>query len=201
MAKNNKVKFGLNNVHYAKILNWTEDKQPVYAEPLRIPGAVNLSVDPNGEVENFFADNTVYYVINNNSGYDGDLEIALIPTIFAIDILGEKIDNNGLLVENVNSELSEFALFWEFDGDQHHIRHVAYRCSASRPGMTGKTNEDTKTPQTDTLSIKMMSLPSGLVKAKTLASTEQKIYDEWYKSVHMPVFTEIPSATKTKASS
>ena len=38
MAKNNKVKFGLNNVHYAKILNWTEDKQPVYAEPLRIPG-------------------------------------------------------------------------------------------------------------------------------------------------------------------
>ena len=27
MAKNNKVKFGLNNVHYAKILNWTEDKQ------------------------------------------------------------------------------------------------------------------------------------------------------------------------------
>ena len=200
MAKNNKVKFGLCNVHYAKILSWSEDGIPTYATPVSVPGAVNLSVDPSGEQENFFADNIVYYVINNNSGYDGDLEIALIPVIFAIDILGEKLDNNGLLVENINAETSEFALFWEFDGDQHHIRHVAYRCSASRAGMTGKTNEDTKTPQTDTLSIKMMALPNGFVKSKTVASTNQTIYDEWYKSVHLPVFTEIPSTTKSKSS-
>ncbi|MDE5884690.1 MAG: phage tail protein, partial [Oscillospiraceae bacterium] len=141
-GKNNKVKFGLNNVYYAKILNWsesttTDEKIPNYAPPVRIPGAVSLSIDANGESENFYADNTVYYVINNNSGYEGDLEIALMETIFAVDILGEKIDNNGLQVENTDAELSEFALFWEFDGDQNHIRHVAYRCAASRPGING----------------------------------------------------------------
>jgi hypothetical protein len=31
----------------------------------------------------------VYYVINNNAGYEGDLEVALITTDFATTILGE----------------------------------------------------------------------------------------------------------------
>ncbi|MDE6729625.1 MAG: phage tail protein [Oscillospiraceae bacterium] len=193
-GKNNKVKFGLNNVYYAKILNWSEstttgEKIPNYAPPVRIPGAVSLSIDANGESENFYADNTVYYVINNNSGYEGDLEIALMETIFAVDILGEKIDNNGLQVENTDAEISEFALFWEFDGDQNHIRHVAYRCAASRPGINGNTTEDSKTPETDTLAIKMLSLPNGVVKAKTTVSTDETVYKEWFKSVHMPEFT------------
>ncbi|MDE5885831.1 MAG: phage tail protein [Oscillospiraceae bacterium] len=193
--KQNKVKFGLKNVHYAKILGWSEstttgEKLPNYAPPVPIPGAVSLSIDANGESENFYADNTVYYVINNNSGYEGDLEIALMETIFAVDILGEKIDNNGLQVENTNAELSEFALFWEFDGDQNHIRHVAYRCAASRPGINGNTTEDSKTPETDTISLKMLSLPNGIVKAKTTVATDETVYKEWFKSVHMPEFTE-----------
>lgn len=193
-GKNNKVKFGLNNVHYAVISGWTTDSvtgetKPVYETPKRIPGAVNLSLDANGEAENLYADNGVYYVINNNSGYEGDLEIALMPTIFATDVLGEKIDNNGLLVENKDAELAEFALLWEFDGDQHHIRHIAYRCSATRPNISGATTEESSTPQTDTIPIKMMALPEGLVKAKTLSSTADEIYSNWYNTVQMPTFT------------
>ncbi|MDE6708517.1 MAG: phage tail protein [Oscillospiraceae bacterium] len=188
-AKSNKVKFGLNNVHYAKILSYSEDGIPTYATPIKIPGAVSLSIDANGESENFYADNGVYYVINNNSGYEGDLEIALVPQVFAVDILGEKMDNNGLLVENANAETSEFALFWEFDGDQNHVRHVAYRCSASRPNISGNTTEDSKTPETDTLPIKMLALSDGYVKAKTVPSTNSEVYQEWYNSVHLPEFT------------
>ena len=69
--KKNKVKFGLNKVHYAKITGWSADDVPTFAPPVRIPGAVSLSMDVNGENENFFADNSVYYVINNNAGYTG----------------------------------------------------------------------------------------------------------------------------------
>ena len=55
--------------------------------PVRLPGSVSLSIDANGENENFYADNSVYYVINNNSGYEGDLEVALITTDFATEIV------------------------------------------------------------------------------------------------------------------
>ena len=150
----NKVKFGLSNVHYVKITGVSEDGTPTYAEPVKIPGAVSLSIDPNGESENFYADNCVYYVINNNSGYEGELEAALIPTEFAKDILGETLDSKGVLTENSSAELAQFALLFEFDGDKKKIRHVLYCCSASRPKSEGATTEDSKEVKTETLSFK-----------------------------------------------
>ena len=127
--KKNKVKFGLQNVYWAKINEWGEDPDgnktvPAYGPSKHLPGAVSLSIDANGEAENFFADNGVYYVINNNAGYTGDLEIALITTEFATEILGEILDNNGVLVEKNDTELAQFALMFEFLGDKHHIRCI-----------------------------------------------------------------------------
>ena len=54
--KKNKVKFGLTNVHYAKIKDWVTDASganltPVYVDPVRLPGAVSISIDANGENE------------------------------------------------------------------------------------------------------------------------------------------------------
>ena len=103
----NKVKFGLNKVHYAKITSYDEEGVPTFAKPVRIPGAVSLSIDAEGEASNFYADDGVYYVINNNSGYTGDLEIALVPLEFATDILGEKLDEKGVLTETNTAEVSQ----------------------------------------------------------------------------------------------
>lgn len=107
--KSNKVKFGLKNCHYAKA-TFDEDGSVTYAKPVRIPGAVSLSMDANGEIEPFYADNIAYYVVNNNSGYEGDLEIALIPESFLTDIMHEELDGNGVLAENANVELEAFRL-------------------------------------------------------------------------------------------
>ena len=137
----NKVKFGLNKVHYAKITAWSDEGVPTFATPVRLPGAVSLSIDANGENENFFADNCVYYVINNNAGYDGDLEVALITTDFATAILGEQLDSKGVLVERNDAESAQFALMFEFDGDKNHIRHVLYCCSASRPAVSVQSTQ------------------------------------------------------------
>ena len=66
------------------------------------------------------------------------------------------------------------------------IRHVLYNCSASRPGIEGKTNEESREVQTETLTIKATPLADGMVKAKTGDSTDETVYKDWYKAVYMP---------------
>ena len=187
--KNNKVKYNLKNAHYA-LITIAEAGTASYGNPTAIPGSVSISLDANGEPENFYADGIAYYVINNNMGYEGDLELALIPESFRTEVLKEELDDNGVLIENAQVELESFALLFEFDGDQRHIRHVLYNCAASRPGLEGKTNEDTREVQTETLTIKATPLSSGLVKAKTGNTTDTTVYNDWYKAVYMPTVTE-----------
>jgi len=67
---------------------------------------------------------------------------------------------------------------------------VLYNCAASRPGIEGKTNEDTREVQTEMLTIKATPLSSGLVKAKTGNTTDTTIYNDWYKAAYMPVVAE-----------
>ena len=187
--KKNKVRFGLKNCHYAKA-TFDEDGNVTYAKPVRLPGAVSLSLDPEGENENFYADDIVYYVLNNNAGYEGDLELALIPEEFLKDILHEEEDANGVLTENANNEFERFALLFEFTGDKNAIRQVLYCCSASRPSVEGETKEDEKEVQTEELSIIASALANGAVKAKTSSNTSKAVYDAWYDAVYEPTIPE-----------
>ena len=189
MNKKNKVKYNICNVHYA-VITKAEDGTVTFATPVAIPGAVSISLDPKGEPESFYADGVEYYVINNNQGYDGYLEVALIPESFRQDVLLETADTNQVLVENSNSQTGSFALLFEFDGDVRKIRHVMYNCSASRPSISAKTNEEGKEVQTETLTIKSRPLANGLVKAKTGDSTTEAVYTDWYKSVYQPSVTD-----------
>jgi phi13 family phage major tail protein len=182
---NNKVKFNICNVHYAA-LTLAADGTVTYETPVAMPGAVSISLDPNGEIESFYADGIEYYIINNNMGYDGDLELAMIPEKFRTDILKEKSDDNKVLVESADTETGSFALLFEFDGDVKKIRHALYNCSASRPKIESKTNEESKEVQTETLSIKARPLPNKYVKSKTGDATTDTVYADWYKAVYLP---------------
>ena len=196
---NNKVKYNLKNAHYA-MLNVGDDGEVTFGTPVPLPGAVSISLDANGEPENFYADGCAYYVINNNMGYDGDVELAIIPESFRIAALNETLDDKKVLIENANTELNAFALLFEFDGDVKHIRHVLYNCSASRPGIAGKTNEESREVQTETLTVKATPLATGVVKAKTGDTTDATVYNNWYKSVYMPTITDA-AAPATQATS
>lgn len=201
--KRNKVKFGLSNVHWAKITQWGADADgtptvPVYGESMRLPGAVSLSIDANGENENFYADDSVYYVINNNSGYEGDLEVALVTTEFATEILGEILDNNGVLVEKNTAEPSQFALMFEFSGVS--TRSASTVLLHGKPtGHRSQTKEDSTEVKTETLTLTASALPTGLVKAKTCEATDESTYNNWYKMPYNPDTTA--KTTTTKASS
>ena len=110
MPKKNKVKFNICNVHYA-LLTLETDGAVSFGTPVAMPGAVSLSLDPNGEPSNFYADGYAYYTVSNNMGYEGDLELAMVPESFRTDVLKEALDENKVLLENANAETENFAHF------------------------------------------------------------------------------------------
>ena len=188
-AKKNKVKFNICNVHYA-LITVDEDGDVTFGTPVAMPGAVSLSLEPNGEPSNFYADGYAYYTISNNMGYEGDLELAMVPESFRTDVLKESLDDNSVLVESANVETANFALLFEFDGDVKKIRHVLYNCSAARPNIESATNEEEIEVQTETLAITAAPLANGYVKARTGDSTTDTVYTGWYTSVYMPTVTD-----------
>lgn len=180
----NKVTFGLKNVHYAVI---TETEGAIaYGNPIEIPGGVEISLEPRGEMTEFYADDILYYSAPNNQGYDGTLNIANIPDKFAIDCLGEEQDEEDkVITEKSNKEGKAFALMFEFDGDVKATRHVLYNCSANRPTIASTTRSNSKEPNTNELSFVSSPRSTDLaVKTKTTTNTPKEIYDNWYKSVY-----------------
>lgn len=177
----NKVKFNLKNVYYAPLS--FSGTTPVFGNPVSIPGAVSLSLEGNGDAQTFFIGG-VYYSISYNSRYEGELDIAMIPESFRTYALGEALDNNRVLVEKEGSRLKPFALLFEFDGDETHIRHILYNCVAKHPKITGKTKTESVEVDTETISISAESLPGGVIKAKTGDSTTKAVYNGWFSSVY-----------------
>ena len=185
----NKVKYNLKNVHAAVLTETVVDNETVftYGTPKAIPGAVSISLDAEGESSPFYADGIVYFRSVTNNGYSGDLEIALIPEWFRTEVLQEQLDNKGVLMErSTNSESVKFALLFEFDGDEHGIRHVLYNCAASRPSIESQTKEETIEPRTETLNLTADPREDGLVKSRTGDTTAKATYDGWYGAVYVP---------------
>ena len=180
----NKVKFGLSNVHIAKITE--TDGAITYGTPFAMPGAVSLTAEPEGETTPFYADNIQYYVAVSNNGYTGDLEIAMTPQEFLTTILGQTVDTNGAVFESSDDTNARFALMGEIEGDAKKRRFVYYDCTATRPSAEMNTIEDTKEPQTDTISITMTPRSSDhVIKAVIEPSeTNQDIYDEFFNEVY-----------------
>lgn len=181
----NKVIFGISNVYYAK-MSVANDGTITYGTPVAIPGAVSLSADPEGDTTPFYADNIVYYTSVSNNGYTGDLEVAMIPDTFLTDILGQDTDSNGAIFEANDDVNSQFALMFQIDGDKKNRRVVYYNVTAQRPSAEANTTEDTKEPQTDTISLTMAPRTSDKrVKAvMELTDDNQTAYNGFFSQVY-----------------
>ena len=180
----NKVKFGLSNVHIAKI---TETNGAItYGTPFAMPGAKSLSADPEGETTPFYADNIKYYIATSNQGYTGDLEVAMLIKEFFKEILGQQEDNNGALFESADDTIARFALMGEIEGDVKKRRFVYFDCTATRPNSEMSSIEESKEPQTDTISITMSPRSTDkAIKAVIEPSTEnQAVYNTFFTQVY-----------------
>ncbi len=182
MDTENKVEFGLKNFHYA---TFTEtDGTYTYGTPVSIPGSVSLKLDPRGDMIEFYADDCVYYSAGNNQGYEGKLEVAMIPAQFKIDVLGDTQDTTSkVIIENQNALQHNFAAMFEMQGDITQSKALLYNCSASRPSVKAETKTDKTDPAKSELEFTATGRNDGIVKVVTTAGTPADTKNAWYTKV------------------
>lgn len=177
----NKIKYGISKCYYA--LKTSEG----YGTPVALPGAVSLSLTAQGETYTFYADNVAYYRNAVNNGYQGNLELALIPDNFLTAVLGNTLDStDNVLIEEVQAAAPVFALGFQVEGDQNNSRFWIYNCVASRPEINGDTKEDSIEVQTEQIQITSSPTEDGYVRARTTAETPTATYDGWFSEVWEP---------------
>ena len=201
MRTNNKVKFGLKNVHFALLTETRQEDNTIKTtydtiEPW--PGGVSMSMDPSGENVTFYADNREYVELPGNAGYEGDFESALIPEKVYTHVYGQdKV--KGAIVESNNPTPKYIALLFEFDGDATATRYIFYKCSLTRAAVSSTTTEDSKEVQTETVTIKAMPRADAvkingedryLVKAFSTPDMSDEIYNKWYSQIFDPSDTD-----------
>ena len=177
----NKVKYNLKNVHYAVATTGG------YTTPVAISGAVNLTLDPQGDDYVFYADGIKYFEYHTNNGYSGSLEMALIPEDFKKDVLGEVV-TGGKVFELDDVQIVNFALGFQIDGDEKENLYWFYNCSASRPSVAGQTKEESIEVNTETLNISNSPDPRITINSKhptkvRNASTSTTSASTWFSAV------------------
>lgn len=182
----NKVNFGFAKAHYAPFE--IVAGKPVFETPIPIPGGVEISQEPRGELTEFYADNVLYYTASTNQGYDVTVSFASIPESFGVDCLGEELDEtDGVVHEIADKKGKPFAFLFEFDGDIKSTRHILYNCNASRPSQSGSTKTNTAEPKPNELKFVASPIEMNgklMVKTKTRPTTTAAIYDAWYTEVY-----------------
>jgi phi13 family phage major tail protein len=181
----NKVIFGFKNAYYSVITEGT-DGTHTYATPVRLPGAVSLTITPKGEQADFYADDILYYTASSNQGYDAAFTVAKITDTFRTDVLGEELHSvDKVLSEKSSAKPKKIALLFEFDGDVKATRHVLYNCTVSRPAIGSTTKNTTAEPGTTELTLVAAPRPEDeLVKVSTTPDTTAAVYDAWYSAVY-----------------
>lgn len=175
----NKIKYGISKCYYA-----VKGSGGTYGTPVALPGAVSISLAPQGELYKFYADNIEYYRNAVNNGYEGTLELALIPDSFLKDVLSNELDNTDkVLIEQVSDSAVEFALGFQVEGDANASRFWFYNCVATRPEMAGDTKEATIEAQTESITISTTPDADGNVRVRTTAETPEATYNAWFSEV------------------
>ena len=190
MADDNKVLYGLSNVYYSLYDSTTT----TFGTPVALPGAVNVSISPEGEETKFYADNIIYYLAHSNTGYTGSIELADLSQAARVALFAQTVDSNGALYETSDVEPPVFALLFEVEGNDHEKRYAFYSCQATRPTVEHSTLESSKDPQTVSadftvlpLSMTVGEATENVVKSSVENDTEgAAAYATWYTDVYIP---------------
>lgn len=177
-----KILYGISKAYYA--IATVSGSSVTYGTPVALPGAVNLSMDAEGELTPFYADNITYWEGSSNNGYSCELELAMIPKAFYKDCLGYVEDSNGALFEDATVQPKEFAFLFQVETDGDAKRVVLYNSKATRPSSEHATVEDTVEPGTEKINFNARPRTTDAIVKASLGVATASGYSTWFSSVY-----------------
>jgi len=148
----NKVEFGISNLHVG---TYTVDDQNVVTmgTPYHQKGAVSFSPSADSNENNFYADNIAFFSEYTDGAISGDLTVALFDDEFKTSFLGYATTADGGLAKIKNATKPKVYISFEVKGDTQQRRVIYYNCALGAITREYTTIEDTKTPNTEAISM------------------------------------------------
>lgn len=177
----NKVTFGLENVHWSKPTIQAGDEIQ-YSQPEKMPGSVELQLDPQSTDIKLKADNIDYYVSQSNDGYTGKLVFYNVSEEFLQYSVGEEqVDE--LIAERSSSQGAPITLLFQIEGDKHAIRHCLTQVVVKRPKVGSATKDGNNYNKVELEFIASPRPNDKVVKYKTSKKTTPATYKAFFDSV------------------
>lgn len=161
MAANteNKVEFGISQLH---IGTYTEENGSItFGTPVAVPGARNLSLEPQSDEVKFYADNVIYYGAYTDNGFTGTLEVARFPEAFKKAFMGYVDLADGGLGKKKGVSKPNVYISFQAEGDQSARRVILYNVALGEINREYATKEESVEPATETIDISVMGINAG----------------------------------------
>lgn len=177
----NKITFGLENVHWSKVTT-----QPTgeiqYSKPEKLAGAVELELNPISTDIKLKADNIDYHVSESNDGYTG--KVTFYNTTEAFDEYVNGLEKKGeLTVEKSTAQSNPIALLFQMEGDKHATRFCLPQVSVKRPKFGTKTKDGANV---NTVELEFTASPrptDKVVRYKTNVTTSDEVYNKFFDEI------------------
>lgn len=147
----NKVEFGISNLHVCtyEVNNGTV----TLGTPLAVPGAVTLTLEPQGDDNTFYADNTAYWSQYSDNGFSGSVTVAMFPDEFKKQFLGYIDLDDGGVAQIKGATKPSVCLMFQSEGDAEQRRGILYNVSLGNINRSYNTVEDAVEVDTEEIDI------------------------------------------------
>lgn len=177
----NKVTFGLENVHWSKPTVGTSGAI-TYSTPEKLSGSIELQLDPQSTDIKLKADNIDYYVSASNDGYTGKVIMYNVPEEFLQYAVGEEKVGE-LIAERSSSQGKPITLLFQIEGDVHAVRHCLTQVVVKRPKVNSKTKDGSNFNNVELEFISSPRATDKVVKYKTSKNTSEETYNKFFEEV------------------
>lgn len=187
----NKIEFGLSQCKFAKLTKTVGADGAItntYAAPVPLVGIQSMTLDPEGDTTNIYADDNVYFNYTANNGYSGELVFAYLSEAIQEALYGISKTAGGTVLERADILPNEGAILYQCQGDAKKSRHILYDVTFGNPSLEPKTKEDgiEATVVTIPYTAVPLELTGGerVTKGRVMEGADD--YDDFFTAVEAP---------------